>query len=67
VIEVGCGTGSLTFTLPQRAALGRISRRHSTKRPPRRATARWGVRSTRPVRWRECGLRPGLSKSTSDR
>src|SRR5246127_3445554 len=25
VIEVGCGTGSLTFTLPQRAALGRLT------------------------------------------
>ena len=25
VIEVGCGTGSLTFTLPQKAALGRLT------------------------------------------
>jgi len=158
VIEIGCGTGSLTFTLPQKAALGRLTavdhseiylaaakaknkdprisleqgdgcalrfpdasfdralsmlvlpsvlpepelmvaemRRvtrpggvvaaafwdspagapasawcgiplpHSTKRPPRRATARWGARSTRLAHWRACGWRPVSSTSTSDR
>ena len=35
VIEVGCGTGSLTFTLPQKAALGPADRDRPFRNLPR--------------------------------
>src|ERR1700747_1151594 len=37
VLEIGCGTGSLTFTLPQKAALARLTAiDHSRSTSPQR-------------------------------